>query len=150
VPFPADGFWSEKSLTLFDLLSIIKNKIKIRKGNFMEKKEAQRFWGKAEKQLKRLSSKAVEIAKGLQREAVYGVKFTRLKIDEMGLESKRVKLFQEIGSETFKLVKKNKLKNSKISKLCALVDRINKEIGKKKVDSSLLKKKLLEGIKKLK
>jgi len=115
----------------------------------MERKEAQRFWEKAEQQLKELSAKAVRIAKGLQREAVYGVKIGKLKVEEVALEGKRAKLFQEIGSETFKLVKKNKLKNSKISKLCTQVDKINAEITKKKVNSSLLKKKLSEGIKKL-
>jgi hypothetical protein len=119
-------------------------------GNFMERKEAQKFWGKAEKQLKELGAKAVRIAKGLRQEALYGINISKLKVEELGLESKRAKLFQEIGTETFKLVKENKLKNSKISKLCAQVNRINTEIRKKKADSSLLKKKLSEGIKKLK
>ena len=116
----------------------------------MEKTEAQKLWEKAEKQLKGLSTKAVKIAKGLQQEAVYGVKISKLKVEEMGLESKRAKLFQEIGNETFKLVKTNKLKNSKISNLCAQIDRINREIKKKKASSSSLKKKISEGIKKLK
>jgi len=116
----------------------------------MEKKEAQKFWAKAEKQLKELGAKAVRIAKSLRQEALYGVKISKLKVEEMGLESKRAKLFQEIGAEAFRLVKENKLKNSKISKLCAQVNRINTEIRKKKADSSLLRKKLSEGIKKLK
>jgi len=116
----------------------------------MEKKDAQRLWEKAEKQLKELSAKAVRIAKGLQQEAAYGVKIGKLKVEEMGLGSKRAKLFQQIGAETFKLVKEKRLKNSKISKLCAQIDRINKEIRKKKADSSSLKKKISEGIKKLK
>ncbi len=116
----------------------------------MEKKETQKFWEKAEKQLKELSARAVKIAKGLQEDAIYGVKIGRLKVEELGLESRKVKLFQEIGTEAFRLVKANKLKNSKISKLCAQVDKINREIKKKKADSSLLKKKISEGIKKLK
>jgi hypothetical protein len=116
----------------------------------MEKKEVQKFWGKAEKQLKELGAKAVKIAKGLQEEALYGVKIGKLKVEELGLESKKAKLFQQIGTETFKLVKGNKLKNSKISKLCAQIDEIDRQIRKKKADSSLLKKKLSEGIKKLK
>lgn len=118
-------------------------------GNFMEKKEAQKFWEKAEKQLRGLSAKAVKIGKGLQQEALYGVKISKLKVEEMGLESKKARLFQEIGNETFKLVKANKLKNSKISKVCAQVDRINREIKKKKASFSSLKKKISEGIKKL-
>ena len=116
----------------------------------MEKTEAQKFWEKAEKQLKGLSAKAVKIAKGLQQEAVYGVKISKLKVEELGLESKRAKLFQQIGAESFKLVKEKKLKNSKISKLSTQIDRINREIRKKKADSSSLKKKISEGIKKLK
>jgi len=116
----------------------------------MEKKEARKFWEKAEKQLKELSSKAVKIAKGLQEQALYGVKMGKLKVEELGLESKKAKLFQQIGSETFKLVKDNKLKNSKISKLCAEVDQIDREIRKKRANSASLKKKISEGIKKLK
>jgi len=118
-------------------------------GNFMEEKETQKFWEKAEKQLRGLSAKAVKIGKGLQQEALYGVKISKLKVEEMGLESKKAKLLQEIGNETFKLVKANKLKNSKISKMCAQVDRINREIKKKKASFSSLKKKISEGIKKL-
>ncbi len=116
----------------------------------MERKEAQKFWGKAETQLKELGAKAVKIAKGLRQEALYGVKISKLKVEELGLESKRAKLFQQIGAEAFRLVKGNKLKNSRISKLCAEVDKIDTEIRKKKANSSLLKKKLSEGIKKLK
>ena len=116
----------------------------------MEKTDTQKFWEKAEKQLKGLSAKAVKIGKGLQQEALYGVKISKLKVEELGLESKKAKLLQEIGTETFKLVKGKKLKNSKISKLCAQIDRINREIRKKKANSSLLKKKISEGIKKLK
>lgn len=115
----------------------------------MEEKETQKFWEKAEKQLRGLSAKAVKIGKGLQQEALYGVKISKLKVEEMGLESKKAKLLQEIGNETFKLVKANKLKNSKISKVCAQVDKINREIKKKKAISSSLKKKISEGIKKL-
>ncbi|MFB0526631.1 MAG: hypothetical protein ACETVO_04095 [bacterium] len=116
----------------------------------MEKREAQKFWEKAEKQFKGLSAKAVKIAKGLQQEALHGVKIGKLKVEEMGLESKRAKLLQEIGDEALKLVKANKLKNSRISKLCTEVDKINREIKKKKASSSSLKKKISEGIKKLK
>jgi hypothetical protein len=118
--------------------------------NFMEKKETQKLWEKAEEQLKGLSARAVKIAKGLQQEALYGVKISKLKVEELGLESKRAKLLQEIGSESFKLVKANKLKNSRISKLCTQLDKINREIRKKKANSSSLKKKISQGIKKLK
>jgi len=116
----------------------------------MEKKETQKFWERAEKQLRELSARAVKIAKGVQQEAIYGVKIGKLKVEELGLESKKTKLFQQIGAESFKLVKENKLKNNKVSKLCAQVDKINREIRKKKADSSSLKKKLSEGVKKLK
>jgi len=116
----------------------------------MEKKEVQKFWERAEKQLKELSTRAVKVARGLQQEAVYGVKIGRLRIQEMGLESRKARIFQEIGAEAFKLAKENKLKNSKISKLCGEVEKIDREIKKKKADSSLLRKKLSEGIKKLK
>jgi len=116
----------------------------------MEKKQTQKFWEKAEKQLKELSARAVKIAKGLQEDAIHGVKMGRLKVEELGLESKKVKLFQQIGTEAFRLVKANKLKNSGISKLCAQVDKINREIKKKKTDFSSLKTKISEGIKKLK
>jgi len=116
----------------------------------MEKKETQKFWEKAEKQLKELSVKAVKIAKGLQEEAIYGVRISKLKVEELGLESRRAKLFQQMGSEAFKLFKEKKLKNNKISKLCGQIDKINREIRKKKADSSSLRKKISEGIKKLK
>jgi len=116
----------------------------------MEKKEAQRFWEKAEKQLKELSAKAVRIAKGLQEDALYGVKIGKLKVEELGLESKKAKLFQQVGSEAFKLVKDNRLKNDKISKLCTQIDAIEKEIKKKKANSASLKKKISQAIKKLK
>jgi hypothetical protein len=116
----------------------------------MEKKETRGFWEKAEKQLKEISARAVKIARGLQQEAIYGVKIGKLRVEEIGLESKKAKLLQQIGSETFKLVKGNKLKNSKISKLCGEVDKVEKEIRKKKTDSVLLKKKISEGIKELK
>jgi len=116
----------------------------------MEKKETQKLWEKAEKQLKGLSAKAVKIAKGLQQEAIYGVKISKLKVEEMGLESKKAKLFQQIGSEAFKLFKEKKLKNNKISNLCAQVGKINTEIRKRKAASSSLTKKISQGIKKLK
>ena len=116
----------------------------------MEKKETQRFWEKAEKQLKELSARAVKIAKGLQQEALYGIKIGKLRVEEIGLESRKAKLFQQIGSETFKLVKENKLKNSKISKLCTEIEQINGEIRKRKANSAALKKKISQGIKKLK
>jgi hypothetical protein len=118
--------------------------------NFMEKTKSQKLWEKAEKQLKGLSAKAVKIAKGLQQEAIYGVKISRLKVEEMGLESKKAKFFQQIGTEAFKLFKEKKLKNNKISNLCAQVDKINTEIRKRKAASSSLKKKISQGIKKLK
>jgi len=116
----------------------------------MEKKEAQKFWEKAEKQLKELSSKAVKIAKRLQEQALYGVKIGKLKVEELGLESKKAKIFQQIGTETFKLVKEHKFKNNKISKLCAEIDAVNREIKKKRANSASLKKKISEGINKLK
>jgi len=116
----------------------------------MEKKTARKFWEKAEKQLKELSAKAVKIAKGLQEQALYGVKIGKLKVEELGLESKKAKIFQQIGTETFRLVKENKLKNNKISKLCAEIDAVNREIKKKRANSASLKKKISEGIKKLK
>lgn len=116
----------------------------------MEKTESPKLWEKAEKQLKGLSARAVRIAKGLQEEAIYGVKISKLKVEEMGLESKRAKLLQEIGAETLRLVKGKKLKNSKVSKLCVEIDKINTEIKKIKTASSSLKRKISQGIKKLK
>jgi len=116
----------------------------------MEKKEPQRFWEKAEKQLKELSAKAVKIAKGLQEDALHALKIGRLKVEELGLESKKAKLFQQIGRDAFKLVKENRLKDDKISKLCTQIETIDKEIKKKKSNTASLRKKISQGIKKFK
>jgi len=115
----------------------------------MERKETQKFWEKAEAKLKELRTGAAKIAKGLQEEATYGIKMGKLKVQELGLESRMARLFQQVGTEAFQLVKAGKLKNNKISKLCLQIDKMNKEIKKRKAESSLLRKKLSEGIKKL-
>ena len=114
----------------------------------MKKKgDFQRFWEKAGKQLLTLGDKVAVVAKDIKEDAFYGAKISKLKVEEMDLEYKKNKLLQSVGNEAYKLVKAKKLSNAKIAKICSQIETLDKNIKKKRAESSVLKSKISKSIK---
>jgi len=97
-----------------------------------DKKKMQGFLKDVEKRLKGWGGKAKEIAKGIEKDAVYGGKVSKVKLEEIELEAKRWKLYRDLGKQTHDLLRVKKIKNASLNKTSEKISDIDSQLRKKK------------------
>ena len=98
----------------------------------VEKKKVQGFLKDVEKRLRVWGGRAREIAKGVEKDAVYGSKVSKVKLEEIELEAKRWKLYRDLGKQAHNLLKAKKITNASLSKTSEKIGDIDSQLKKKK------------------
>ena len=115
-----------------------------------QKKSAQGFLKDVEKRLKVWGDKAKDMAKSLEKEAMYGGKISKLKLEEVELEARKWKLYHGLGKQAYNLIKTKKISSPLLNNSYQKIAEIDREIGKKKTLRKRYKKEFSKKLKPLK
>lgn len=95
---------------------------------------------KALESLRRLGGKMKEVAKIIEKDAIYGTQIGKIKIKVLALERDRFNNLREIGKTAYKLFLSKKLKDATLTKQCAQLKNIENAIKKQNAEIAKLKK----------
>ena len=95
---------------------------------------------KAMEGLRKLGGKVKEVAKIIEKDAVYGTQVGKLRIKILALERDKFNQFREIGKVAYKLFLSKKLKDATLAKQCTQLNNIEKAIKKQHAEITKLKK----------
>lgn len=110
----------------------------------MNKDEIRKLLKKTEKKAKDLAGQAGNLIKEVEKDASYGTKASKVKVEQFTLESERKALITELGEKVYPMLRKEKVDMKKVKDLVEEIQDIENQIRGKKSSLTKMKNKRKE------